>query len=47
MNWKFWTWPAQIRALTAKLSAANQEIEKLKLERNRVALSHRHGNLKH
>ena len=47
MNWKFWKWPAQIRELTAKLAAANQEIEKLKLERNRQSITHRHGNLKH
>jgi hypothetical protein len=30
LNWKFWTWPRQIRELTAKLAAVNKEIDRLR-----------------
>jgi hypothetical protein len=32
MNWKFWTWLAQIRLLNSKLATANQTIERLRAD---------------
>jgi hypothetical protein len=32
MNWKFWTWPAQIRLLKQKLETANQTIARLRAD---------------
>jgi hypothetical protein len=41
LNWKFWTWPRQIRALKRALAEACGEIEKLKAERNRQSVVNR------
>jgi hypothetical protein len=35
MNWKFWTWPRQIRELKAALKLAREEVARLKRENQR------------
>jgi len=48
MNWKFWTWPGQIRELRLKLATANEVIERqrktaeLELRKQQEAAYERH-----
>lgn len=39
MNWKFWTWPAWIRQLEARLLAAEKELVQLRAAK-RTTIKH-------